>query len=174
MCPWPICVHDPYVPMTHICLWPICVRELGHHWLRCSPCLQNQVVTHKTNADYKIFFQEIKFRTVVCKIIETLLRPQLYGEKDLGQHSVGSGNALLPDGTEPLPETMLISHYWGSVTFTREQFHSECTSCIMILKITSLKLQPHLPEDNKLRLQCVNSSPPSAAYMRQWIESTLV
>ena len=38
------------------------------------------------------------------------------GNLDLGQHwiSIGSGNGLLPEGTKPLPETMLT--HWGRVT----------------------------------------------------------
>ena len=32
--------------------------------------------------------------------------------------SIGSGNGLLPDGTKPIPEPMLINHQWGHVAFT--------------------------------------------------------
>ena len=34
-----------------------------------------------------------------------------YGGIDLGQHC--SSNGLLPDGTKPLPEPVLINHQWG-------------------------------------------------------------
>ena len=32
--------------------------------------------------------------------------------------------ALLPDGTKPLPETMLTDHQWSPVTFILGQFHN--------------------------------------------------
>ena len=38
--------------------------------------------------------------------------------------NTGSGNGLVPDGTEPLPEPMLTSHQWGAVAFIWEQFQS--------------------------------------------------
>ena len=46
-----------------------------------------------------------------------------YGDRDLG--NIGSGNGLVPDGTKPLPEPMLIYHQWGPleliwVNFTRD------------------------------------------------------
>ena len=36
---------------------------------------------------------------------------------------MGSDNGLLPNGTKPLPEPMLIKHWWSLVTFTWGQFH---------------------------------------------------
>ena len=42
--------------------------------------------------------------------------------------NTGSGIGLLPDGTKPLPEPMLISHQWGSVAFIWEQFCKRCIS----------------------------------------------
>ena len=40
--------------------------------------------------------------------------------------NIGSGNSLLPDGTKPLPETMLTDHQWSPVTFILGQFHKGC------------------------------------------------
>ena len=40
------------------------------------------------------------------------------------QHRSGSGNGLLPDATEPLPEPMLTKHQLCSVAFTWEQYKS--------------------------------------------------
>ena len=37
--------------------------------------------------------------------------------------NIGSGNALLPDGTKPLPEPMLTDHQWSPVTFILRQLH---------------------------------------------------
>ena len=37
--------------------------------------------------------------------------------------NIGSGNGLLPDGTKPLPETMLTYHQWSPKTFTWKKFH---------------------------------------------------
>ena len=36
---------------------------------------------------------------------------------------IGSGNGLLPHGTKPLPEPMLIYHLLGPVIFIWEQFY---------------------------------------------------
>ena len=65
--------------------------------------------------------------------------------------NIGSGNDLLPDGTKPLPEPMLTCHQSGPVPFFWGQFHKRYLS--------------H---------QSLNSSPPSAPYMRRWIGSALV
>ena len=32
--------------------------------------------------------------------------------------NIGSGNGLLPDGTKPLPESMLTNGQWSVVAFT--------------------------------------------------------
>ena len=37
--------------------------------------------------------------------------------------NIGLGTDLLPDGTQPLPEPMLINHRWERVAFTWGQFH---------------------------------------------------
>ena len=37
--------------------------------------------------------------------------------------NIGLGNGLLPDGTKPLPEPILIYHQWERVAFTWGQFH---------------------------------------------------
>ena len=37
--------------------------------------------------------------------------------------NIGPVNGLLPDGTKPLPETMLTFPMLGSVVFTQEQFY---------------------------------------------------
>ena len=46
-----------------------------------------------------------------------------YGDTDLG----GSGNALLPDDTKPLPEPILTDHQWSPATFILGQFHVPST-----------------------------------------------
>ena len=53
-----------------------------------------------------------------------LVRP--YG--DIDRDSIGSGNGLLPDSTEPIPEPVLTYHQWGPVAFIWGQFH--CNSSI--------------------------------------------
>ena len=37
--------------------------------------------------------------------------------------NIGLSNGLLPDGTKPLPEPILIYHQWERVTFTWGKFH---------------------------------------------------
>ena len=44
-----------------------------------------------------------------------------YSDVDLGQHS------LLPDGTKPFPEPMLIYHQWSLVAIIWGQFHRKCS-----------------------------------------------
>ena len=39
----------------------------------------------------------------------------------------GSGNDLLPDGTKPLPVSILTYHQSSSVIFTCEKFYRKCT-----------------------------------------------
>ena len=69
---------------------------------------------------------------------------------------IGSGNGLLPDGTKPLPEIWLIFceiRVWNPMTFTWKQFHRGILKISIFdiyLKMTNLKLQPHLPGANEL------------------------
>ena len=54
--------------------------------------------------------------------------------------NIGSGNGLLPDGMEQLPEPMLTDHQLSPVTFILGQFHEKCLnhqSLKSFLKITS-------------------------------------
>ena len=85
--------------------------------------------------------------------------------------NVGSGNGLLPDGTNPLPEPVLTNHQWGLMAFIWGQFHRKCfhsqshslslTLSLyldlsiflldMSLRFTNLWLQPHLSGPNELK-----------------------
>ena len=49
--------------------------------------------------------------------------------------NVGSGNALLPDGTKALPEPTLTFHQWDSVAFTWKQLYSECLSYYSVYRV---------------------------------------
>ena len=86
--------------------------------------------------------------------------------------NIGSGNGLLPDGTKPLPEPMLTYHLsevqWQSPegNLTRD---TSAISCWKQLENYLDKMSSKSP-----RVQWVNSSPPSAAYMHQWTGSALV
>ena len=68
----------------------------------------------------------------------------------LSHHRIMYG--LLPASTKPLPETMLTSHWWGSVAFIWKQFFevTKLNFCFMSLKVTLLKLLPHLPGAEEL------------------------
>ena len=57
--------------------------------------------------------------------------------------NIGLGNGLLPDGTKPFPEPILIYHQWERMAFTWGQFHRN-DIFDMILKMIHLRLQPHL------------------------------
>ena len=39
--------------------------------------------------------------------------------------NTGLGNGMLPDGTKPLPDSMLTYHQWGSVALIQDQFHRQ-------------------------------------------------
>ena len=43
--------------------------------------------------------------------------------------NIGSCNGLLADRTKSLPEPMMTSRQWCSLTFTRERFQNECLRC---------------------------------------------
>ena len=56
--------------------------------------------------------------------------------------NIGLGNGLLPDGTKPLTEPVLINHQWERLVFTWGQFHSNDIYLWHDLKIIHLRLQP--------------------------------
>ena len=69
-----------------------------------------------------------------------------FGVIDLGQHWFRtSDNGLLPDGTKPLHESMLVHYQWDSVTFTWGLFHWKCSQhqSLRCLEIIHIKLHPH-------------------------------
>ena len=55
--------------------------------------------------------------------------------------NIGSGNGVLPDCTKPLPDPMLTYHQWGSVAYTREQFHRTCSMVQTVTWIRNVHLQ---------------------------------
>ena len=58
----------------------------------------------------------------------------------------GPANGLLPDGTKPLPESMLTSHHQGPVAITWGDTYSSITK--ISFKITSQKFHPNLLGSN--------------------------
>ena len=62
--------------------------------------------------------------------------------------NIGSDNGLLPDGTNPLPEPMLIYHRYCPVTSIKEM--PQPIICKIILKINDLKFDLTMPGANEL------------------------
>ena len=58
--------------------------------------------------------------------------------------NIGLGNGLLPDGTKPLPEPILIYYQWERVLSPEVNFTWTISIFDLILKIIHLRLQPHL------------------------------
>ena len=55
--------------------------------------------------------------------------------------SIGSGYGLLPGGTKPLPESVLINHQWGHVAFTWGQFHRKCSKYLSLIWVWKWLIQ---------------------------------
>ena len=84
--------------------------------------------------------------------------------------NIGSGNGLLPDGTKPLPEPMLTSHWCRSVTVTWEQFCSKCPryySVWWVWKIYFLKLLSYFLGVNELNISWLD---PEYSWWRHQME----
>ena len=70
-----------------------------------------------------------------------------YGDKDgLIWVNTGSGNGLLPHGTKPWIELLLISHRWGTIS----QYVLKLLICVLNVKMILLILLPQLPGANGL------------------------
>ena len=54
--------------------------------------------------------------------------------------NIGLGNGLLPDGTKPSPEPMLIDHQWSPVTFILGQFHKRCLNHQSLKSVWKLRV----------------------------------
>ena len=63
--------------------------------------------------------------------------------------NIGSGNGLLPDGTKPLPERMLIHHQLGSLAFI---WVLQPSITKISWKITFQKIILNLPGANELNI----------------------
>ena len=55
--------------------------------------------------------------------------------------NIGSGNGLLPDGTKPLPESVLTNHQWGLAAFISEHFHWKCSGYISLTWVWKLQIE---------------------------------
>ena len=67
--------------------------------------------------------------------------------------NIGSGNGLLPEGTKPLPEPMLIYHQWGPLAFIWVQFYKRYfshQSLKLVGKLLTLKFLWNIPGANEL------------------------
>ena len=71
---------------------------------------------------------------------------------------IGSANGVLPNGTKPLVEPMLIYLQLGSVTCAWEQLHRKCSRIQLVTWIRKLHLKflPHLPGTHELTLYVPN------------------
>ena len=49
-----------------------------------------------------------------------------YGDVDLSQHSTGSDNGLLLEGTKPLPDPMLSNYQCGPLAFPWRKYQWQC------------------------------------------------
>ena len=79
----------------------------------------------------------------------------------------GLGNRCLAQ----LPEPMLTDHQWGLVAITCGQFYKVTINVIQISQGPISCFHFNIANS---QYSYINSSPPSAAYMRQWTESALV
>ena len=73
--------------------------------------------------------------------------------------NIGSGNGLLPDSTEPIPDRMLTYHQFGPTTLIHEQFHKSFVIhqlLKLVWKSPIKKFHSNLPWVNELI--CKNSS----------------
>ena len=82
--------------------WPTCCYHSAVLLAFARPSTQTM------HADYKTIFSH-------CGLVVT------YGVSDYVQHWLRNG--LMPDGTKPLPESMLNCHQRGQVTIIWGQFH---------------------------------------------------
>ena len=133
----------------------LCLRELG--W----PPLSQVVACHQLNITPLLTLSNLDFLSIWQGQNSLKFQVQIYSRKemhlkissakcypfcsglsniDLGQVNVGSGNGVLPDITKTLPEPILTSHLWGSVTFTREQFHCVLKPLFCIISLNTVLL----------------------------------
>ena len=75
-----------------------------------------------------------------------LIVAQWHHMASLNLVNVGLGNGLLPNGTKPLPEPMLIYHKMCSIVVTWRQFHKNYSRN----KSVTCKITTKLPEANEL------------------------
>ena len=78
-----------------------------------------------------------------------------YGDRTLV--NIGSGNGLLPDGTQPLPEPMLTDHQWSPMTSILGQFHKRYLnyqSLKSVWKLHVLKFNSNCPGADELTVIC--------------------
>ena len=77
------------------------------------------------NRNWNIFIQENALKNGVCEMASILSWPQCVNSLWPSDHMVTYFWVSIGNGCQPLPETILTSHQWGSVAPTSGQFHKK-------------------------------------------------
>ena len=96
--------------------------------------------THKRDLQWKIHKRR--------KLVELIVATEIWVD-------IGSGNGLLPNGTNPLPKPMLINHQWGlhlmpNLNAADIYFWYDFEAEFHLSTILNLRLNPHFGGINEL------------------------
>ena len=157
---------------------------LGQTMAWCLTALPEPMLTLPEPSVMFLGFQtelmKISINKMCFEIMHLKLQPDLPGANELTlcglvtlqiRVIIVSGNGLLPDGTKPLPEPMLISHYWVLWHSLNSNFTAKQFFCKISLKTIILKLQPHLPGPNELIHPGPSTSP---SLLGSWASSSSI
>ena len=130
--PPPSIVSEPYSAYYNSCQ----VKTISQGYCQSSAALSmNHSKQGSTNLNKyrKVFSQGNALENFICKNDRLLFRSQcinsLWPSDAIWRQicvNIGSSNALLPDGTKPLPEPMLTDHKWSPLTFILKKIHKRC------------------------------------------------
>ena len=73
-----------------------------------------------------------------------------------------SGNGLMPDGTKPLPDSMLTYHWWGPAASTCKQFHGKCSGYQLVkVENYTFKITATSPSSQCMTIPSIQFLPPT-------------
>ena len=117
----PLDLTDDKSTLVQVMAW--CRQATSHYLSQCRPrsLSPNGVTRHQWVNDNMSWV--VKQLISPANLINGLLT-----------HCVLSGwlSGMLPNGTKPLPEPILINHQWSLLAFTRGQFRKKCSKYLFL------------------------------------------
>ena len=135
---WTNCSRNNWVT------WDAITLMWRHKWTYLLVSFKRWRIKHQVNLFFRFVIMECQAvyvgRDLIVQLIPEVSQSStfinsLWPGDSIKRHRSGSArcNGLSPDGTNTLPEPLLINYQWGLVTFTSDQVHRKCSRYLSLI-----------------------------------------